>query len=516
MRFAAVCLTAALFALADRTDAAIWYVATNGNDSAAGTNWLTAKQTIQAAIDIAVSNDTVLVSNGVYATGGVTNYPAPSALTNRVAINKPLTVQSLNGPAVTIIQGMKTYANDSIRCVYVGNNAVLSGFTLSSGGTRSAGDESRDQSGGGAFCEASAVLSNCVLTLNSASRYGGGCSSGTLYNSVLAGNYAVYRGGGAAGATLNDCILTNNNASSGGGADQSVLNRCVLTGNGSGTTAGGGAYQCVLNNCLLKGNWAANYGGGSYYCTLNNCILNSNRAGYYGGNSSRDTLNNCITFDPDPYNSPVYSTGNYSCLNFPPDWGVGNITNNPQFVNANAGNYRLAAGSPCIDRGNNAYVQGTADMDGNPRILNGIVDMGAYEFQYNAGYWAWASAITNGLTNLGQCATGDGYPNLLKYATGSSATNSDDLPRLDASLSNNSFSAVFNRNTNASDATLIVEGATSVSNGAAWNGIATNFIGSWGDATNVVETGATNPVGVIVNDPSPATNRFLRLRVTRP
>ena len=49
-----------------------YYVATNGNDMAAGTNWAAAKATIQAAIDAAIPGDTVWVNNGVYATGGMT------------------------------------------------------------------------------------------------------------------------------------------------------------------------------------------------------------------------------------------------------------------------------------------------------------------------------------------------------------------------------------------------------------------------------------------------------------
>ena len=133
------------------------------------------------------------------------------------------------------------------------------------------------------------------------------------------------------------------------------------------------------------------------------------------------------------------------------------------------------------------------------------------------GYDLWASAITNGLTNYTDCAAGDGYPNLLKYATGASPTNSDGLARLYPALTNGSYAVRFHRNTSATDVTIIVEGARSLTNGAAWGGIATNRLGSWGAAANWSENAATNPANTLVWEPvPPATNRFLRLRVTRP
>jgi hypothetical protein len=64
-----------------------------------------------------------------------------------------------------------------------------------------------------------------------------------------------------------------------------------------------------------------------------------------------------------------------------PSSGTGNITNAPLFVNLAGGDYHLQSNSPCINSGNNAYVSVTNDLDGNPRIVGGTVDMGAYEYQ---------------------------------------------------------------------------------------------------------------------------------------
>ena len=75
--------------------------------------------------------------------------------------------------------------------------------------------------------------------------------------------------------------------------------------------------------------------------------------------------------------------------------GAGNVAVLPLFVNAAAGDYRLAAGSPCIDAGSTLTFTGPSmDLDGYARIVddpdsdntgfalaNGAIDMGAYEFQ---------------------------------------------------------------------------------------------------------------------------------------
>jgi len=62
--------------------------------------------------------------------------------------------------------------------------------------------------------------------------------------------------------------------------------------------------------------------------------------------------------------------------------GIGCIIENPDFVDLVLNDYHLLAGSPCIDTGTNmAWMDPPAtDLDGNPRVQDGTVDMGCYEF----------------------------------------------------------------------------------------------------------------------------------------
>ena len=52
----------------------------------------------------------------------------------------------------------------------------------------------------------------------------------------------------------------------------------------------------------------------------------------------------------------------------------------PMFADIKNGDYALAVDSPCIDAGNNAYSAYDCDLNGGARIVNGTVDIGAYEY----------------------------------------------------------------------------------------------------------------------------------------
>src|SRR6478672_490476 len=158
------------------TYAAVHYVDANSSAPASPyLSWATSANNIQDAVDASANGDSILVTNGVYNTGGVVVF---GSMSNRVAVTRPLQLQSVNGPAVTIIQGYQTPTNVlgdvSVRCAYLTNGATLTGFTLTNGATRGAGDSVNEQSGGGLWCAASnCVVSNCVLTGNSAVQGGG-------------------------------------------------------------------------------------------------------------------------------------------------------------------------------------------------------------------------------------------------------------------------------------------------------------------------------------------------------
>jgi len=280
---------------------------------------------IQAAIDDCNDGDVVIVADGVYT--GVGNGGIDFQ-------GKAITVQSLNGPGGCTIdcglegRGFHFHSSEDA-------NSVVSGFTV----TRSYTFDY----GGGILCEQSSpTISNCIFLQNIATRGGGVANMNESHSRII------------------NCVFTGNSAAYGGGVHNSYsspdLTNCTFFGNIGASGSGGidnhgdptnpTAYRPVITNCVIR------------------------------ANSSRDLRDHEVQlgiYD----SSPIIA---YCCIQ---DWtdalpGTNNLYSDPLLF---TDNYHLTAESPCIDAGdpNPDHITST-DIDGQIRIGNGRVDMGADEF----------------------------------------------------------------------------------------------------------------------------------------
>ncbi|MBP5510039.1 MAG: InlB B-repeat-containing protein [Kiritimatiellae bacterium] len=254
-----------------------------------------------------------------------------------------------------------------------------------------------EKSGGGVYA---AAVTNCVLQDNVALELGGGARNGTLYGCTVTNNIAYQYGGGVYGATVEKCTIVGNAAyQSGGGTYSTICYDSEIVGNsatqGGGGTQGGKIYNSVIanNECALSGEA---YGGGAYHGELENCLIYGNRAIKSSvGGVSLAVCRNCTIYGNSGLGTHAWLVNglpggtNFNCIVFG-NTGSEQIdarmasfnccTNDPHFIRAEAGDFRLRYNSPCINAGNNAYVTNTVDFAGNARIDNNTVDIGAYEY----------------------------------------------------------------------------------------------------------------------------------------
>jgi len=317
----------------------------------------------------------------------------------------------------------------------VDSSTVIDGFCITDGNADGPGPNT---SGGGWFNDgygpgnvSNPTIKNCVISGNYANSGGGmfnnggnsGGASPVLINVVISGNHAGSNGGGMYNL-------------GGGGKASPVFTNVVISGNQSGFNGGGmyntggsnGDASPIFTNVVISGNQAGFNGGGTYNTgmsnpTLINVVINGNHALINGGGMyfSPPTVNiispiitNCIIWNnstpgsgPAFYNifaNPLVSysiiQGNSNDIN---DVSItynnsGSIIDggnnkfqsdgvNPLFIDAPAagltiaGNFRVLFNSPAIDMGLDMANTTSLDLDGNPRIQNASIDIGAYEFQ---------------------------------------------------------------------------------------------------------------------------------------
>ena len=238
----------------------------------------------------------------------------------------------------------------------------------------------------------------------------------TIDNNNISGGDggAIYQDGGR--GIILDSTFTNNSAGADGGAialdggaDYNVY-QSIISGNDA-ASEGGGAYladaQLTILNSLISGNRATGRGGGlvgaetTSILTLRNSTLAGNYANLSNGGIlmyTNATLNgyNSILWGNDAPASPQGSFGTnatveYTAVQDALPTGTGNIqlsASNDIFVapevapNAptTAGNYHMVRYSSLINMGNNASAGvSSVDIDGDARIIDGVIDLGADE-----------------------------------------------------------------------------------------------------------------------------------------
>jgi len=338
-KYAAAVLFVIVFCAVPYVQADTYYVdLSRPDDSGAATNWATAKKTIQAAVDLAVDGDTVVISDGGY------------VLSSAVAVSHDITIRSKSGFFnVTAVSG-----NGVCRCFYLGTtHSRLSGMGFMNGFDAGYG--------GGIYCDGTnAVISECMFfenkagygggiyggtckscefKMNEATSHGGGIYLGTAFNCNIYNNSSTNYGGGVSASIITKCLFEENSAENGGGAAGSIASNCTFRANvarrygggmnggdavgchfiGNKALSGGGkiwrgAIGCIFenniatdngggiasgsvaSNCLFVGNHATR-GGGGYFCSLNNCTVSSNTAERGGGTYSCYLTNSIVYYN---------------------------------------------------------------------------------------------------------------------------------------------------------------------------------------------------------------------------
>jgi hypothetical protein len=280
-------------------------------------------------------------------------------------------------------------------------SATLDGFTITAGYTNRTFPQN---AGGGMYnVSGSPTVTNCTFRGNTAIYEGK-----DLFPDGRGGG--MYNSGGS--PIVTNCTFRSNSSDHGGGMfnnnSSPTVTNCTFSGN-TVADSGGGMYNSggspTVTNCTFSGNTARRDGGGmnNHFCiwTVKNCIFWGNTATEKGQeiaaeNSSTVTIHYC---DVEGGAAGVYADGSSSI-----NWTGANDYSDPLFVDANGpdnvigtadDNLRLLADSNCINAGDNtAIAPDTADLDGdgntaeptpfdldgNPRVGQGVVDMGAYEY----------------------------------------------------------------------------------------------------------------------------------------
>ena len=348
----------------------VWYVAQDGgNDANDGTSPETAKATINAAIALsfAGSCDTIRVAPGTYGAEEGDRRTSDAATAGfRVIVPEDVTLESTDGAEKTFIVGADAPAENidnetyktgvgGVRCVYGRDGSTVRGFTLTGG--RGVGVNSGSNAGAGFYSTA------------------------------------------ALGATVEDCIISNNAAYS-YTIYQAVVKRCRVFENAaiSDSKSGAAGSGCSWYGSIID----KNKGNGTVYnaVAIENCTIGANNAQLTASNpmvvdmrAGSVAINNSVILGGRQYgadskvscsNSLITGSG-VTSWNSVPEAKRYNTEISTTVKASVDSEYRPSLGEFAgIDMEGAEYSDALGDKDvyGNPRVLNGAIDVGAVEYDW--------------------------------------------------------------------------------------------------------------------------------------
>ena len=425
-------------------NATTWFVNINATGLNNGSSWTNAYNDLQNGIASSAFGDTIWVAMGTYkptySNTRITSFTFKNGTKAFGGFNGTETTfnQRNYNNNITILSGEigSGSSNDnsfSVVDLYnVTNQTKIDGFEIKGGyGSAPGGVGSNSGLGGGIYSDnSSAIIQNCKIVGNYAQVDGGGIyhegsGSLTINNCVFNGNTSASTGAAITIKTgtnnqISNCYFVNNQAAISGSVltispmlsdeAQVTINNSVIAGNTSNT---GAIYlnrkgTLILNNSLIVGNYSnqealirTETSLSTKVNRITNCTVAHNKQADETSSSRAIQLNANSIIE----NSIIYGNSSASQILAGPTVnnsivqqgtntlsGTNIITSNPQFVSpgvtTNAPfdtsglNYNLNLFSQGIDFGINSSVAGTLDLEGNPRIQNTNVDLGAYESNF--------------------------------------------------------------------------------------------------------------------------------------
>ncbi len=383
----------------------------------------------QQALDLAAADNcdsTIYVKSGIYNISNTLIYSVADG-------DGKLTIMAEDPSNKPILDG-----GDSVQIMNInndndnnggddGDNITIKNFIFQHG---------KIDDGGGLYVHTKnsiATIDGCEFRNNYAENNGGGVfASGTLTftHNTFSGNTTNGWGGGVGAygrSTFINNIFNENSAKFGGGVfanGTSTFNNNVFKSN-SVKWLGGGVYVAVettisiFTNNTFNGNSAWNGGGifstGIYFggdlYTYNNIFWENSADNGDDIYVSSDYSSNKANIYNNDFSCNDFK-GNSDCLKV--EGGTykhdNNISADPLFVDPDNGDFHLQPDSPCINKGdNNAPSLPDTDFEGDNRIIEGTVDIGADEFNpfsYDDGDDI-SSSIEDGVPTPGG-GTGDG------------------------------------------------------------------------------------------------------------